>query len=327
MKPTSRLMHAAAAALLFCLAAAQAAAQGWSPSQPVRIVLPAAAGSVADAVSRKLSEHLAASLGQPVLIDPRPGANGIIAMEHVAKSKPDGYTVIYAGSPQLATNPAIYNKLPYQVRDFAPVTLAARGQPLLLVHPQLPPKTLPELIEYAKARPGKLSYGSGGVGSIGHLALEAFEQRTGTFMVHIPYKNVGDAMSDLIGGRIDLFIEFSSVATPQVQAGKVRALAVAGGDRRKPVLPDVPTAAELGMPWFDATGWAAFMVPAGTPPEVIARLNRDFTAALNSTAFREWIARFGSESIPSTPAEAAAYIAAETERWAGIVKASGVRAD
>lgn len=328
MKPTSRLMHAAAAALLFCVAAGQANAQGWSPSQPVRIVVPYAAGSVADAVTRRISDQLAASLGQPVVIDNRPGANGIIGTDLAAKAKPDGYTLLYGANAPLTINPALYSKLPYQPeRDLVPVTLSARGYPLLVVHPQLPAKTLPELIAYAKARPGKLTYGSSGVGSLTHLAMESLEQKTGAFLVHIPYKSSGDAMSDLIAGRIDLLLEFGSVALPHVQAGKIRALAVVGGEHRKPVLPEVPTAAELGMPWFEATGWAAYMVPAGTPPEVIERLNRDFTAALRSTEFKEWVARFGSESHAGTPAEAAAYIAAETDRWAKIIKASGVRAD
>lgn len=326
MSRYSRLSSAAAAVFFASLAAQQAAAQAW-PSQPVRIIVPAAAGSVQDNVARRTAEQMT-SLGQQVVIENRPGATGIIGTDLAAKAKPDGYTVLLAGAPQLAIHPAVYSKLPYHPqRDFTPVTLAARGYPLLLVPEALPAKTLAELIAYAKARPGKLSYGSPGVGSQPHLAMEEFERRTGSFMVHIPYKNAGDAISDLIAGRLDLLIEFGSVAVPHVQSGKLRALAVVGGEQRKPVLPDVPTAAELGMKWFDAPGWNAFVVPTGTPPDVIARLNRGLTAALNSNAFREWLAPLGSEATPSTPAEAAAHIAAETERWAGIVKAAGVRAD
>jgi tripartite-type tricarboxylate transporter receptor subunit TctC len=320
------LLKRAALAAVWCSAAAQAGAQAW-PSQPLRIVVPFAAGSVADHVARKTAEQMAA-LGQPVVIDNRPGANGIIGTDLAAKSRPDGHTVLLAPVAVLAINPAVYAKLPYQPqRDFTPVTLAARGYPLLLVPQSSPVRTLAELVADAKARPGRLSYGSPGVGSPEHLAMEEFEQRTGSFAVHIPYKIAGDAIADLIAGRLDALIAYSPVAVPHVQSGKLRALAVVGGDQRKPVLPDVPTAAELGMAWFDAAGWNAFVVPAGTPPEVVARLNRELTGALRSAAFRDWLAPFGSEAMPSTPAETASYIAAETERYARIVKASGVRGE
>jgi tripartite-type tricarboxylate transporter receptor subunit TctC len=311
---------------MLCTAATQVGAQTW-PSQPVRIVVPFAAGSVADHVARKTAEQMT-SLGQPVVIDNRPGANGIIGTDQAAKARPDGHTILMAPVAVLAINPAVYRKLPYQPqRDFAPVTLAARGYPLLLVPHSSPARTLPELIAYAKSRPGKLSYGSPGVGSPEHLAMEEFEQRTGSFAVHIPYRIAGDAMVDLVAGRLDVLIAYSPVAVPQVQSGKVRALAVVGGNQRKPALPDVPTAAELGMTWFDAAGWNAYVVPSGTPPEVVARLNRELTAALRSPSFRDWLAPFGSEAMPSTPAETASYIASETARYAKIVKAAGVTAD
>jgi tripartite-type tricarboxylate transporter receptor subunit TctC len=319
------LKRAAMAAML-CTAAAGAGAQAW-PTQAVRIVVPFAAGSVADQVARKTAEQMT-SLGQPVVIDNRAGANGIIGTELAAKAKPDGHTVLMAPVAVLAINPAVYRKLPYQPqRDFTPVTLAARGYPLLLVPQSSSIRTLAELIAYAKARPGKLSYGSPGVGSPEHLAMEEFEQRTGTYAVHIPYRIAGDAMVDLIAGRLDVLIAYSPVAVPQVQSGRVRALAVVGGNQRKPALPDVPTAAELGLAWFDAAGWNAYVVPSGTPPDVVARLNRELTAALRSPAFREWLAPFGSEALPSTPADTAAYIANETARYAKIVHAAGVTAD
>ena len=325
MQATELLKRAALAAAL-CAAAAPAAAQTW-PSQPVRIVVPFAAGSVADHVARKTAEQMGA-LGQPVLVENRPGANGIIGTDAVAKARPDGHTVLLAPVAVLAINPAVYAKLPYQPqRDFTPVTLAARGYPLLLVPQSSPVRTLAEFVAHAQARPGRLTYGSPGVGSPEHLAMEEFEQRTGTFAVHIPYRIAGDAIADLTAGRIDALIAYSPVAVPHLQAGRLRALAVVGGEQRKPVLPDVPTAAERGLPWFDAAGWNAYVVPAGTPPEVVAQLNRAFTAALRSAAFRDWLAPFGSEAMPSTPAETAAYIAAETARYAKVVQAAGVKGE
>jgi tripartite-type tricarboxylate transporter receptor subunit TctC len=309
-----------------CAAVAQAGAQAW-PQQPVRIVVPFAAGSVPDQVARKTAEQLA-GLGQPVVVENRAGANGIVGADLAAKSRPDGYTVLLAPVAVLAINPAIHARLPYNPRqDFIPVTLAARGYPLLLVPQASPVKTLAELPAYARTRAGQLSYGSPGVGSPEHLAMAAFAQRTGAPAVHTPYKVAGDAVSDLVAGRLDALIAYSPVAVPQVLSGRVRALAVVGGEQRKPALPDVPTASELGMPWFDAAGWNAYVVPAGTPPEIVERLNRELTGALRSAAFRDWLAPFGSETMPGTPAEAAAYVAAETERYGVIVKASGIKAD
>lgn len=324
MRAIDLLKLAAVATVLW--GAGPSRAQTW-PTQPVRIVVPFAAGSVADHVARKTAEQLM-SLGQPVVIDNRAGANGIVGADLAAKAPPDGHTVLLATVAVLAINPALYTKLPYQPqRDFTPVTLAARGYPILLVPQGSPARTLSELVARAKAQPGQFTYGSPGIGSPEHLAMEAFSQRTASASVHVPYKLAGDAMADLIAGRLDALIAYSPVAMPPLQAGKVRALAIVGGERRKPVLPDVPTAAELGMPWFDAAGWNAYVVPAGTPPEVVERLNRELTAALRSAPFRDWLAPFGSEAMTGTPAETAAYIASETQRYAGIVKASGVKVD
>lgn len=325
MKTIVRLLQATLAACAL-LAASSVAAQTY-PSQPVRFVVPGAAGGVSDALIRKIVAQIEQGLGQPVVVENRPGANGIIGSELVAKAKPDGYTVLLTALPQMAINPALYAKLPYDpLRDFAPVTPGTRGEPLILVNPLLPARTLAELIDYAKARPGRLSYGSGGVGSIQHMTTEALEQLASVHMVHIPYKNSPDVMTDLIGGRLEVAIEYASVALPHVQSGKLRALAVAG-KVRKPALPDVPTTAELGMPGIDGAAWTGFVVPAGTPPEIVARLNRDITAALRTPEFVAWVSKFGSDSIPSTPAEFGALIAAEHARWAKIVKASGARID
>ncbi|HXU16753.1 MAG TPA: tripartite tricarboxylate transporter substrate binding protein [Terriglobales bacterium] len=297
----------------------QALAEAY-PSRPIRIILPAAAGGVLDVGVRRLTDTLSRSLGQPVIVDNRPGANGFIGADAAAHSKPDGYTVFLAALNVLCVNPALFAKLPYDpVRDFAPVTLGTGGNPILLVSPRLPVKTLAEFIGYAKARPGQVTYGSPSIGSSQHLTSKLLEQLTGVEMVHVPYKNQPQVMVDLIGGQIDMAIEFASVAVPHIKAGKVRALAIVG-PKRKPAVPDIPTAAELGFPAFDLAGWNGFLVPSGTPPEIIARLNKEIVAALRQPEFIAWIDSLGSETIPSTPEEFASHMRAETVRWAKIVK-------
>ncbi len=304
----------------------QSSAQTY-PSRPIRIIVPGAAGGVLDVVVRRLSDNLSRSLGQPVVVDNRPGANGFIGAEAAARAKPDGYTVLFVGVNVLCVNPALFQSLPYDpVRDFAPITLGGRGSPILLVNPRLPVKSLSEFIQYAKARPGQVTYGSSGVGSLQHIAAKLLEQLTGVELVHVPYKNQPQVITDLIGGQIDMAIEFASVATPHVQAGKVRALAIVG-PHRKPVLPDIPTAAELGLPGFDQTGWNGFLVPTGTPPEIVARLNKEFVAALRQPEFVAWIESLGSEVAPSTPDEFARYIKLELARWSKIVKEAKVQVE
>jgi tripartite-type tricarboxylate transporter receptor subunit TctC len=301
-----------------------AAAQTF-PAQPLRIVVGGAPGTVDDTHARRIGDKLAASLGQPVIVENRPGASGILAAELVANAKPDGYTLLLANVPMLAINPAVYRKLPYDAqRSFAPVSGLVRGTPLLLVSPALPVRTVAELIAFAKARPGKLSYGSPGVGSVLHLAMKQFEQLHGLHLVHIPYKSGGDALNDLIGGRTEVQINWAAVAQPHVQSGRLRALAVVGGAARKPALPDVPTAAELGMAAFDATAWSGFVTPAGTPPDVVARLNREIVAAVRAQDYLDWLTLLGGEPIAGTPAEFGHLIGAEFERWAKVVQAAGV---
>ena len=304
----------------------QALAQTY-PNRPVRFILPAAAGGVQDVVMRRLTDGLSRSLGQPVVVENRPGANGFIGAEAAARAKPDGYTVLFAAVNVLCINPALFSEMPYDpVRDFTPVTLAGRGNPILLVGQKLPVRTFSEFIEYVRARPGKVTYGSPAVGSPQHIAAKLFEQLTGTHMVHVPYKNQPQVISDLIGGQIDAAIEFPSVAVPYVQAGKIRALSIVG-PRRKPAIPDIATAAELGLPAFDLAAWNGFLVPTGTPPEIVARLNKELVAALKQPEFVEWIATLGSEVVASTPDEFASYIAVERVRWSKIVKDTKVRVE
>ena len=323
----TRRLWRAAAALLIALIQPAAHAQAF-PNQPLHIIVGGPAGSVDDTHARKIADKLAAALGQPVLIDNRPGASGNIAADLAARAKPDGHTLLFTNNGVLGTNPAVFAKLPYDpLRSFAPVSGLVRAAPLLLVNPQLPVRTLAELIAYAKARPGKLSYGSAGIGTAQHLAMEQFEPLHGLHMVHIPYKGMSDALSDLIGGRIELGLNFLTIAMPHVQSGRLRALAVAGGNTRKQWLPEVPTAYELGVPVLDGTGWNGFVVPAGTPSDVIERLNREIVAAARAKDYMDWVAQIGAEVIADTPAAIGLFIEAELERWAEVAKRAGVRVD
>jgi tripartite-type tricarboxylate transporter receptor subunit TctC len=297
------------------------------PARPIRIIVPNAAGGVLDIAARKIMDKLSKSMGQPVIIDNRPGANGLIAAEAAARSKPDGYTLFMGATNHLCINPSLFSSLPYHpLRDFAPVTLGASGQPILLTNPRLPSRTLSEFIAHAKARPGQVTYGSPGVGSPQHLAMELFEQLTGADLVHVPYKNHPQVLTDLIGGQIDSAVEYASMAAPHLQAGKLQGLAIVGS-RRKPAVPDIPTAAEAGLPGFETTAWYGYLVPAGTPREIIARLHKDLTAALKSKEYVEFVESFGSSVVASTPEEFATTIKLEQTRWARIIAQAGVRLD
>ncbi len=311
---------------LMLVACATAAAQTF-PSQPLRIIVGSTAGSIDDTHARKVGDKLTAALGQPVVIDNRPGANGAVAAQAVARAKPDGHTVFMGSMNNLVINHAVFSKLDYGPRSFAPVSGLVRGMPLLLVHPDLPVRTVAELIAYAKERPGRLSYGSAGIGSIQHLAMEQFERMHGLHLVHIPYKGAIDALNDLMGGRTEVQVNFATIAQPHVQTGRVRALAVAGGTARKPALPDVPTAVELGMPSFDGTSWLGFVVPAGTPPEVIERLNREIVAAARSKDYSDWLTQIGAEGIAGSPEAFGRLIDTDLERWTAVAKQAKVRLD
>lgn len=311
---------------LLLVACGAATAQTF-PSQPLHIVVGSPAGSIEDTHARKIGDKLATSLGQPVVVDNRPGATGAIAAEAAARAQPDGHTLLLGNVSSLAINPAIFSRLGYDPRSFVPVCGLARGIPLLLVRPDLPVRSVAELIDYAKARPGKLSYGSAGIGSVQHLAMEQFERLHGLHLVHIPYKGATDALTDLIGGRTELQVNFATIAQPHVQSGRVRALAVVGGSARRAWLPDVPTAAELGMPSFDGSAWIGFVVPAGTPMDVIARLNHEIVAAARAREYTDWLTQIGGEVIAGPPDEFGRLINADAERWARLIRAAGIRAE
>jgi tripartite-type tricarboxylate transporter receptor subunit TctC len=297
------------------------------PSKPIRFVVPYPAGGPLDTVARLLGQKVAESTKQPVVVDNKPGAGGNIGADAVAKSPPDGYTILMGAVATHAINPTLYANIPYDaVRDFIPVTQVASTPNVLVVHPSIPAASVREFIAYAKANPGKLNFGSGSTGSAGHLAGELFKAMAGVDMTHVPYKGAAPAMNDLIGGQIQLMFDNLASSLAQVRAGKVRALAVTTA-KRTALAPDLPTIAESGLPGFDISTWFGIFVPAATPREIVDRLHAEFTAALAAPELREKMLNLGAEPVGSTPEEFARYIRGEAEKYARVIRSSGARAD
>jgi tripartite-type tricarboxylate transporter receptor subunit TctC len=323
--PVSPRRRQALAGLAFLPLAAPANAQSAWPAKPIRWICPYAVGGPSDIVSRVFAVEMARTLGQQVVVENRPGANANIGAEVAAKAVPDGYTVFMGTGSTHGINPAIYPKLAYDpVRDFAPVSLLTESMLFLVVNNELPVRSVRELIDYARANPGRLSYGSVGNGSAHHLAMEMFKLRTRTFLVHIPYRGSAPAIQDLIAGRIQVMFDASSA--PQIRAGTVRGLATASM-RRWPQLPDLPALAEVGMPDFHVGGWFGLFAPAGTPKAVIDRLAAEVARIQTLPEVRQRIAGMGLNVLPGGPDEAAKWVAAEMAKWPPVAKASGARAD
>jgi len=314
-----RLGIAAAAALCATATAAQQ-----YPSRPVRILVPQATGGGVDIMARAVAQKLAESWGQPVVVENRPGANGIIGIEPVVKSKPDGYTLSAAFTSVLTINPHVYKSLPYQpLRDLAPVTQTVTNTMVLVVHPSLPARTVKELVALAKARPGQINYGSFGVGNLTHLAGELLSAEAGIRMVHVPYKGETPAITDLIGGQVVLLSAVSSAAAPHIKSGRMRLIAT-GGEKRSAAWPDTPSMAEAGYPNATVTGWNGFFAPAGTPRDVIDRIQRESARHLLSGELRERLSALGADPVGSTPDQFSAFIRSETEKFARAVKMAGI---
>ena len=297
----------------------------WSPSRPVRLVVPFAPGGQPDVVARTLAEPLSRALGQPVVVENRAGAGGNIAAAQVARSAPDGYTLLVGTNGPLAVSPALYRNLPYDpLRDLAPVTLVGTSPNLLAVTPSLGITTLAELVATARAQPGKLNFASVGKGSVSQLSMELLNNVAGIRTVHIPYNGGAPAVTALIAGEVQLLSLNPTALIPQVAAGKARVVAQTGA-RRSPLVADVPTVAESGYPGFEAEVWIAVMAPAKTPPDVLARLNAELVKIIRDPAMkrslwdRQWI-----DPIGSTPPEVTAVIRREGEKWARIAKAAGI---
>jgi tripartite-type tricarboxylate transporter receptor subunit TctC len=297
------------------------------PERPAKLVVPFPPGGPLDTTGREIAQKLGEMWGQSVIVENKPGAGGNIGADFVAKSPPDGYTVVMGALSTHAVNPSLYPKMPYDAKkDFAPITLVAVTPNVLVVNPSLPVHSVKELIAYAKAHPGKLSFGSGSIGSAGHLAGELFKVDAGVDMVHVPYKGAAPAMQALLAGDTQLMFDNLASAMSQVKAGKLRALAVTTKERSK-LAPDLPTMAEAGVPGFDISTWFGLMAPAGTPPEVIAKWNADVTKVLSAPDMRARLEAQGAEAAPDSPREFARFIDEELVKYAKIVKASGAKVD
>jgi tripartite-type tricarboxylate transporter receptor subunit TctC len=294
------------------------------PAKPVRVVVGFSAGSTTDLIGRVLAQKMSEGLGQPVVVENRPGAGANIATELVAKAPPDGYTLLMANAG-IATGATAYVKLNYNaLRDFAPVTQVSATPHILVTHPSLPARSVKELVAFARARPGELNFSSTGHGNSDHLAAELLNFMTGLKMVHVAYKGGPQALADVISGQVALYFPGAPSGLPLVQAGRVRALGVTGA-KRAPVLPAVPTIAEAGLAGYEHVLWGMLLVPAATPKEVLARLNREAVRALESADVRERYAGMGVEPVSTTPEQAAAYLKSETAKYARVVKAIGLR--
>ena len=312
-------------ALLLC-AATLAQAQPY-PAKPIHLIVPFPPGGGNDTVARAIAQQIGPDLGQPLVIDNKPGAGGAVGAELAAKAPPDGYTLFLAGVGSHVVNPNVHAKLAYDpVKDFAPVTLIASAPSVLVVNPSVPARTVAELTAYARAHPGKLNYASNGAGSAAQLAAAMYESMAGVKMVHVPYKGIAPAMTDLLSGEVQLMFGTVVALVPHIQAGKLRPLAVTS-KTRSALLPDVPTMAESGLPEYEAGSWYGIMAPAGTPSEIIDRLHGGIVTALAQPDVAKRLAAEGAVVIGSTPAAFAAHLKRELARVGKVVRAAGIRAE
>ena len=297
------------------------------PDRPVRLVVPFPAGGGADNLARMIMPHVAQALGAPIVIDNKPGAGGNVGAELVAHAAPDGYTLLYGTNGTHAINPALYGNLRFDpVADFAPVSRMTLIAAMLIVNHEVPAKSVAELIAYAKANPGKVNFASAGNGTTSHLAGVMFRGMAGIDIVHVPYRGGGAAALDLVGGQVQMMLDVMPNAYPLAKGGKVRGLAVTTA-RRFPGAPDIPTIAESGLPGFDVSAWDAIFAPAGTPPQVIQRLNAAIRQALEQPALREQLLGAGAVAAPGSPEDLARFVGTEGEKWAKAVRASGAKVD
>lgn len=314
------VLAAGVAALLLASGAAQAQEY---PVKPIRIVVPSSPGGGTDILARQLSVKLTERWGQQVIIDNRPGAGQMIGISLVAKSPPDGYTLVMTATP-LAINTVLYKKVPYDpIRDFAPVTQVAAMPNLLVTHPTLPVRSLKQMIALAKSRPGELAYASSGIGTGPHLSMELFNHMAGIKLEHVPYKGTGPALIDTMSGHVQLLMSTLLPPLPHLKTGRLRALGVTSA-KRVSSLPDVPTVAEGGVAGYEVVGWYGIAAPAGTPQLVVAKLQTDISAILHAPELRDKLAAEGAEAVGSKPEEFGAFIKSEIDKWGKVVKAARI---
>jgi len=292
----------------------------WAPTRSLRFVVPFAAGGATDIVARVLSEPMTERLGQPVAIENRTGAGGNVGVENIVRSAPDGLSILMGTTGTLTINPHLYANMGYNpLTDLAPIGLAFATDHVLIVNPAVASQTAAEFLALVRAQPGRLSYGSGGNGSSTHTVAELFKLVAQVDIQHVPYRGSAPALNDTVAGNVQVMLDQIASALPQIQAGRVRALAVTGA-RRHPALPNVPTVAEIGLAAAEATSWGAVMAPAGTPAPVIERLNAVIREALALTSVQERLTQVGAGALTSSPAELAAYLRSETEKWGRVVR-------
>ena len=321
---SAKTLRVALATFLSVFATA-VAAQAF-PAKPIRIIAPFPPASVADVLARPIAQKMNEAWGQPVIVDDRTGAAGSVGTDLVAKAPPDGYTLLLGTIGTNAINDALYSKLPYNVRtDFAPVTLVARSYLLLVMHPSVPVRTVKDVIALAKAHPGKLNFGSAGAGTTPHLAGEMFKYLAGVSMTHVAYRGSPQSAIDLLAGRLDLIFANGSAVLPHIRTGKMRLIAISAA-RRDPEMPNVPTIAET-VPGFEMAPWWGLFAPAGTPREVVARLNAETVRILALSDVKATYKNLGLTAMSNTPEQFSSYVQEEIVRWAKVVKASGARAD
>ena len=321
--------HALLTALLILCAFATAPtvtlAQDAFPNKPVRIVVPYPPGGASDVTARLLGQKLSELWNQPVVIDNRPGANGILALEYVAKQAPDGSTLLMANLGPNAINAAVYSKLPYDsIKDFAPITFTTLVPQVLVVNPALPVKNLKELLDLARATPGKLNYGTGGNGSANHLAVELMANMGGVSLTAVPYKGDAPAMTDAMSGQVAMTLPTVVAALPNIKAGKLRAIAVTT-QTRVASLPDVPTMQEAGLAAYESSSWGGVMAPGGTPPAIVNKINTDIVRVLRMPDIQEKLAGLGATVVAQGPAEFATFLQSEIKKWDGVAKRANIR--
>jgi len=315
-------LAAAALALLF----ATAASAETYPSRPIKIIVPTPAGGPVDVMARLLASALPGALGQNVVVENKPGAGNTIGSKLAASADPDGYTLMVSAASGLIMSPMIIKSAGYDATSFAPVALVAETPQVLVVNPQLPFKTVAELVAYAKANPGKLNYSTGGIGTLPHLNAELFKRESGANIVHVPYKGGGPSLTGVVAGDVQMTFDTLATSLQLIHAGKLRALAVVG-PRRAAELPDVPAMPEIGYPALTSGAWTALLAPKDTPPEIVARLNAAVNAALKSQAMENALAKLGAEPRGGTPQQLAAHMTREQAKWAPIVASLNLRVD